>query len=386
MIRNLNTRKVLALSPEHTPDGDLWTSAKLPALGEAFGSLTYRGQPGRSNEPSRKTLTAEFECACGTSRRMKIREVVAGRIVSCGCARHAKGLQSGVYEMLSSAPKTANVPAIGEVVSGFTFNGKLCRMRSKTTGQPYLAGEWICKCGNTTVQVLANIRSGKVLSCGCSRKAKNNAPEQDIDVSKLSESVELPAIGEKIGNFTFNGKVSRVRDGGTGKLRLMAELICQCGTVTRKVLSKARSGAVKSCGCMKAGRVKAMAPELPAKADVSHIKAAGRAKVPDIGERFSSLVFIGGVTSAPDGITTQGIFGVFRCDCGSERLMSVTRVRCGYKSCGCVRSAKKAVENDATDSISWKPSRPGARLIRARHNTDAMPARAAISIGSGANI
>ena len=119
-------------------------------------------------------------------------------------------------------------------ITGHVF-GRLTALR---IGDPYTTPQgkklrrWICKCecGNESLKKQAQLRSGKIKSCGC-----DNPPRYDL-------------AGKRFGRYTVIDEVYSVRTCSGIKLRAW-NCVCDCGNKSVVRGSILRSGSVKSCGC-----------------------------------------------------------------------------------------------------------------------------------------
>lgn len=117
------------------------------------------------------------------------------------------------------------------------------------SGKSYLCQ---CTCGNTTVALGSNLRSGNTTSCGCFRV------ENTIQANK---SREQDLVGQTFGFLTVIEKgEDYVSPGGhtstTWKCR------CICGKTVTLPHNRIKNGGVKSCGCMKSAMISAAKKEL----------------------------------------------------------------------------------------------------------------------------
>lgn len=97
-------------------------------------------------------------------------------------------------------------------------------------GRRYGQVAWLCKCdcGNESIVVGDNLRTGNTSSCGCQRLKK----------------VTHDLTGNKFGLLTAIKKSSRL-----GKSGWKWECICECGTIKNVLASALANGVTVSCGC-----------------------------------------------------------------------------------------------------------------------------------------
>ena len=93
--------------------------------------------------------------------------------------------------------------------------------------------QWVCECecGNQTIVLGKNLRSGNTKSCGC-LKSKQPAARKDL-------------TGQRFGRLTVLGE-PRVGERGT-----IWKCFCDCGEICFKVSADLVHGNVQSCGCYK---------------------------------------------------------------------------------------------------------------------------------------
>lgn len=117
---------------------------------------------------------------------------------------------------------------------------------------------------------------------------------------------------------------------------------CDCGNTVEESPARVSCGNRKSCGCLKA---KAMRENFtPAK------PGERRKPFTDMtGKRYSRLV---AVRMLEERAANGKVQWLFRCDCGTEKVLEGSQVRHGKtRSCGCM-SAESAVRNAALGRAS----------------------------------
>lgn len=94
--------------------------------------------------------------------------------------------------------------------------------------------ECICDCGETTIGITYEIKSGHKKSCGCYQK-EQTSKAKSIDVS-----------GQRFGKLTV---IKRI---GANKFsESFFSCLCDCGNNINVPLSRLKGGITKSCGCYK---------------------------------------------------------------------------------------------------------------------------------------
>lgn len=157
---------------------------------------------------------------------------------------------------------------------------------------------WKCKCdcGNFTVVTSDSLREGRTKSCGCLQKEAMHNRKQNL-------------VGLKFGRLTVIEE-----DNQQGKWKCK----CDCGNITYVSASNLKSGAIKSCGCLWAEKVK----------QPRNKPSPNRKEM--VGKRFGKLV----VLSLKEGSKSHLIYNCL-CDCGRYCEAEGVRLREGKKnSCG----------------------------------------------------
>lgn len=157
--------------------------------------------------------------------------------------------------------------------------------------------QWVCECecGNQTIVLGKNLRSGNTKSCGC-LKSKQPAARKDL-------------TGQRFGRLTVLGE-PKVGERGT-----IWKCLCDCGEICFKVSADLIHGNVQSCGCYK--------KEL-------------HSTMNDLtGQIFGELTALYSDEVAKDG---QRVW-VCQCSCGEKTNVRAGALRSGKtQSCGCKTS------------------------------------------------
>jgi hypothetical protein len=149
---------------------------------------------------------------------------------------------------------------------------------------------WLCRCecGTEKEFFAGALKSGKATTCGC----------------KWFEDL----VGVRFGLLVVNARAKTSGKGCTWLCR------CDCGNDYVARARYLKRGYVKSCGCLRAAR-------------------AGKSRVVQPGAKFGRLTAIEHV-----GFKGRHALFKFKCDCGSEKVISANSVRNGdVRSCGCWR-------------------------------------------------
>ncbi|WP_127081281.1 hypothetical protein [Dulcicalothrix desertica] len=167
-------------------------------IGQKFGHLECisPSKPAKGNY-------WKFKCDCGNIVDKNIKNVVAGRIKSCGCLN----------------------PSFKDY-SGQKFGHLECISPSK----PAKGNYWRCKCdcGNIVDKNIGNVVAGRIKSCGCL-----NPSFKDYS-------------GQKFGHLECISPSEPARVNGITYWKCK----CDCGKIADFPIRSIRSGSIKSCGCL----------------------------------------------------------------------------------------------------------------------------------------
>jgi hypothetical protein len=173
-----------------------------------------------------------------------------------------------------------------------------------------------CDCGEIRVVLYENLCSGKSKSCGCLKK--------DL----LSQRVRLDLTGQRFGRLVAIKIVGKKRHG------IIWLCQCDCGGTNEVLTDTLRSGAIRSCGCLRLERI------------------SEKCRLDLTGQRFGRLVAIKIV-----GKKEYGTAWLCQCDCGKTKEVTTSNLRSGNsKSCGCLQ-AERASEVKRIDIIGQRFSK-----------------------------
>lgn len=160
----------------------------LDLLGKKFGNLTVVKRVENDNNGSSRWLC---RCDCGNEIVCLGWKLNKEKTISCGCVHRGKGIAKDIgkkYGKLTVIKRMHNV------------NGKV----------KYLCK---CDCGNEKVVYAADLRNGKIVSCGCYRLQKLS---EKISVHKKTKT-RLYRIWQNMKTRCYNPKFKQFKDyGGKG--------------------------------------------------------------------------------------------------------------------------------------------------------------------------
>ncbi len=154
----------------------------------------------------------------------------SGQTASCGCLRNERASKSNFFD-----------------IAGKTF-GILTAI--SVAGKYKNSYVWLCQCecGNTKEIIVSALTSGNTRSCGCLR----NRPcrlygDQAIVQNDPHNSRRITIIDERYGRMVV---IREVEQKGYERFFLCR---CDCGNEKVVRMHSLRTGATKSCGCLKKG-------------------------------------------------------------------------------------------------------------------------------------
>lgn len=191
--------------------------------GRVFGRLTAIAID-KTSSPGR--LKWSCVCSCGVSKSVLRDSLVSGRTESCGCLRKEE----------HSIRYKENL--VGAVFSRLTVVSAAENRGEKT--------QWVCvcECGATKVATSSDLKSKKVVSCGCAKR-ENAATAAEAGRTRIP-------VGSKIGLLTVIRELNASPHPGRSG-RLLHPYVCRCDCGREKTLDGSRliAASVISCGCAK---------------------------------------------------------------------------------------------------------------------------------------
>lgn len=113
------------------------------------------------------------------------------------------------------------------------------RQLKEKKGNSYL-WEFVCDCGNHYTNIMAQVKSGNTISCGC-QKARA--------LIKYNNKQNTVFIGNKYGKLTVIKNLG-LFPYSEGHRRTRYLCLCECGETTEAWGFQLSTGAKKSCGCL----------------------------------------------------------------------------------------------------------------------------------------
>ena len=195
---------------------------------------------------------------------------------------------------------------MAEDIIGHKFNRLLvlswAEPKLRNDGSKVKCVKCLCDCGNTTVVIPSDLKSGHVRSCGCTR---------------LNFVKRVDLTGKKLGMLTvLEEDKSRGREARGERFWVCR---CDCGNVkTVRQSSLRRANGTRSCGCL-------------------HKPLAG-ARFDLTGNRYGLLTVVGRAEPLPGGDRDHGRRWDCVCDCGKKAVMKTEDLLSGHaRSCGCLK-------------------------------------------------
>jgi hypothetical protein len=252
--------------------GDDILSKRIDITGKVFNELTVLEYA----ETKNGCAYWRCQCSCGNIVNVRSDHLRGGKIKSCGCkvadyvsnSRHISlvGKRFGRLSVISEAGK-----------QGLDYIYK-CK----------------CDCGNETLVLGTNLRTGNTKSCGCLHREIISC----VGTRNIGKYKDL--VGQRFGRLTVVNLV-----GGISPIPIW-HCKCDCGNEIDVRRDYLVSGQTKSCGCLKTDKI------------VEN-------------RRFGKLVAISPYRS--NGRT----YWKCKCDCGSELDVELSHLVDGHtQSCGCL--------------------------------------------------
>lgn len=251
--------------------------------GQRFGRLVVL----RLSE-TRRYGTVDWLCVCdcGNTTLATRHQLKTGAKKSCGCLKQ---------ERINRSKSITD-----RIMSGQRFGRLVVLHPAEERKYGMITWECKCDCGNLTLALERQLRSGSKKSCGCLQKDMASQRRKDH-----TTVVPGQQFGQLTAVYLTNERINGAR---------AWECRCSCGNTTLATGYQLTSGSKKSCGCL------------------LRIRAFQKRK--DItGQRFGKLTAIRDTEERKHG----SIVWECRCDCGATVMVAGTTLRSGKtRSCGCL--------------------------------------------------
>ena len=204
------------------------------------------------------------------------------------------------------------------------------------------ARTWICQCqcGNIKNVRMSDLRSGKILSCGCLGKENRLKAVQEKNLQKIDNpSYKIDMVGKKYGRLLViafdQEKTKQHNKKDPNNKTAYWECLCECGNKISVDGRALRNNHTQSCGCLQ--------KEI-AKENVKKIQPLSISKtlIDLTNQNFGNLTALKRIEGK------KGNVWLCKCKCGNEVFVKSNDLRSGHtQSCGCIgRSLGNAKINE----------------------------------------
>ena len=108
-----------------------------------------------------------------------------------------------------------------------------------------------CECGTQKIIRMSDLRSGKVVSCGCLKKERMAIlGKTKINQININNGIDL--TGQKFGRLTVLelDKAETLKHRTKTNKKFYWKCQCECGNIVSTIGSHLRDGTTQSCGCL----------------------------------------------------------------------------------------------------------------------------------------
>lgn len=243
-------------------------------LGETFGELTVIEEFSPTNKKK-----CVCRCSCGKVVEKSRGDIKSGNTKSCGCLKKRLAQERYTKDLLGQRYGKLVVVELIRDYEKATTDGSYWRC--------------VCDCGNETVVHRANLKGGKVQSCGCRKQ-------------EIKRQMTKTLVNEQFGEWTVVQDFVSKEDG-----RCIAK--CSCGEVGYLDRFNLVSGKTQGCNKCKGKR-------LVVKHRYGNIGSTqGRLTIVDIDDSYNYIC---------------------KCSCGSTKMITKSNWNQGVQSCGCYKTEK----------------------------------------------
>lgn len=178
---------------------------------QKFGKLTAK-KPLRTEKG--KGIIWLCKCECGNEKEVPASRLLRGTTKSCGCLKEEKRRKQNI--------------------TGQRFGSLVAEEFLFFDGKYRDCWRFRCDCGNEKIMPAANVKWGRVRSCGCLLSNNiGNLNKQNIE-------------GKRFGRLTAV-KTTQKRDAAGS---IVWECKCDCGNTVFHSVNALNSGKILSCGCL----------------------------------------------------------------------------------------------------------------------------------------
>lgn len=268
----------------------------IDLTGRKIGNLTVIERvENRITSSNRSLVRWKCLCDCGNITEIDASCLLNNSTSSCGCQRKEK---------IKIFNKNKLIDLTGQRFGRLTVIRR-AESHISPSGQCRTMWECVCECDNTIIVRGADLKDGKVKSCGCLQEY-NRQPDD--------------LTGNKYGKLLV---IAREKDEKykNGKTKVMWLCQCDCGNTIKVANYALKYGHTKSCGCYKKERT-------------SEICLKNLT-----GQRFGRLIVLERANDIIRSNSQHATQWLCRCDCGNETIVrGNVLLRGATKSCGCLTS------------------------------------------------
>ena len=254
--------------------------------GQRFGKLVVLY---RTNPPIEVTSPGVYwkcQCDCGNITAVRATSLKSGVTKSCGCYRVEKSHNNKGREAID--------------LTGQQFGKLTVLSRDGYDNNHKIMWRCQCNCGNITRVRGNDLRTNKIISCGC---YKNELSRQ--------RAAQVITPGERFGKLIALKRVEVKNNTGYWLCQ------CDCGNTLKVSTNNLTQGNTKSCGCTRGDNHTLLIPS---------------------GTRFGKLTVIE-LIDKKNRPTKNGTYYKCKCDCGGETIVHrMSLINGATQSCGCLRS------------------------------------------------
>lgn len=224
----------------------------------------------------------------------------------------------------------AKINLIGQKYGRLTVIDE-CKERDKNNRIMWLCE---CECGNQKIVRGADLRAGKILSCGCLGKEKRLEGKKKVNEEKKNNpGFRNDLTGQVFGRLTvlsFDKEETITKRQEQNNMFSWWKCQCDCGNIISVKSTLLTTGATQSCGCLQKEKASEnMKKGQPLGAEKRFIDLTG--------QRFEKLVVLKRYEYNDNSNKTQW---VCQCDCGNIIVTQGQSLIKGYtKSCGCIKNS-----------------------------------------------